>query len=208
MTTSDLTPRRRPRTSIRVRAALAGGLVFGLGAGLTVASWTDAAYVRTPSIVASSFALQTKVGSAAYSDAVTIAVPVAGIYPGASGAVYVPILVRTKTGSVSGTATFAHPASAATGLSSVLRYRVVRSVTCAASAFTAPPTPTWVVGGASSYPFVTTGQSAVAGPSLGANAGSEAAYCVEFSLNTGLTQATYAGQPSSTVAFTLTGTSS
>src|SRR6185503_102844 len=31
----------RPRASIRVRAALAGGLVFGIATSLTVASWTD-----------------------------------------------------------------------------------------------------------------------------------------------------------------------
>ena len=52
-----------PRASIKVRAALAGGLVFGLAAGLTVASWTDAERVGA-TFTASSFNLQTNVQSA------------------------------------------------------------------------------------------------------------------------------------------------
>ena len=50
----------RPRASIKVRAALAGGLVFGLAAGLTVASWTDAERVGA-TFTASTFNLQTSV---------------------------------------------------------------------------------------------------------------------------------------------------
>jgi hypothetical protein len=187
-----------------VRAALAGGLVLGLGAGLTVASWTDAAYVGSPVIMASSFALQTKTGTAAYTDATTVAVAVSGVYPGSSGAVYLPILVRTKPGSVAGSVTFAHAASASSGLGAVLRYRVVRSANCAASAFTGSPL--WVAGGASSFPFVTSAQPAVAGPALAADAGSEAAYCVEFTLDTGLAQASYQGAAAA-VSFAFTGTS-
>ena len=55
----------RPRASIKVRAALAGGLVFGLAAGLTVASWTDAERVGA-TFTASTFNLQTSVQGAAY----------------------------------------------------------------------------------------------------------------------------------------------
>jgi hypothetical protein len=189
-----------------VRAALAGGLVFGLGAGLTVASWTDAARVHSPALTASVFGIEVKAGSGSYSGlATSVTVNVTGVYPGTTGAVYLPILVRTTAGSVAGTVSFAHPASGASGLAPVLRYRVVRSASCAASAFTGSPT--WVVGDASTFPLVTTAQPAVAGPAVAANGGSEAAYCVEFTLPTGLTQATYQGT-SAAVTFTLTGTSS
>jgi predicted ribosomally synthesized peptide with SipW-like signal peptide len=186
-----------------VRAALAGGLVLGLGAGLTVASWTDAALVKG-TVSAGTLQLETKPGAAAYSSSATVSATVSGVYPGTSGAVYLPILVRTSATSVAGTVSFSHAATTAGGLSSVLRYRVIRSATCAATAFTTG-TPTWVVGNATTFPLVTTAQSAVAGPSLLAQAGSSEAYCVEFSLSTGLTQATYQGASSNPVAFTFTG---
>ena len=56
----------RPRTSIRVRAALAAGLVMGVAAGMTVASWTDAEFV-SGQFTASSFGIEVNVNGAGYS---------------------------------------------------------------------------------------------------------------------------------------------
>lgn len=201
--TTGVTTSLRPRASLRVRAALAGGLVLGLGAGVTVASWTDAASV-TGAISAGRLQLETQVSGGAFTSATTVAAAVSGVYPGTTGAVYLPIVVRTAPTSVAGTVAFSHAATTAGGLSSVLRYRVIRSATCTAGAFTSG-SPVWVVGGPASFPLVTTGQAAVVGPSLPAQGGGTAAYCVEFSLPTGLTQATYQGTVSNPVALTFTG---
>ncbi|HWM34874.1 MAG TPA: SipW-dependent-type signal peptide-containing protein [Pseudolysinimonas sp.] len=201
--TTGVTTSPRPRASLRVRAALAGGLVLGLGAGATVASWTDAASV-TGAVTAGMLLLETRVGAGDFTPATTVAATVSGIYPGTTGAVYLPVVVRTAPTSVSGTVSFSHAATTAGGLSSVLRYRVIRSATCTSGAFSTG-SPVWVVGGPASFPLVTTAQPAVAGPVLPAQGGGTAAYCVEFSVPTGLTQATYQGTSSTPVALTFTG---
>ncbi len=197
------------RTSIRVRAALAGGLVFGLATGLTVASWTNAEYV-TSTLTASRFDVEASVNGGAYSNAASVAIPVSGVYPGPTGARYVSVQLRTTTPSVAGAVTFRHPAIASPGtLAAVLRYRVVQSTaTCASAVFTAGAT--YLVGSSSSYASVGTPvTTAVAAGSVAPDSGGGTGLCLEFSLPaTGVAQATYAGTSSGAMSFLLTGTSS
>jgi predicted ribosomally synthesized peptide with SipW-like signal peptide len=196
---------RRPRASLRVRAALAGGLVLGVSAGLTVASWTDAEYTSA-SFTASSFGMQSSVNAAAFTTSATLNASVSGLYPSAtltSGNAYVSLRVKTTASSVAGQVRLS--AAAATGsLAPVLRYRIVQAATCNAAAFTGSPA--YVVGGASSYQAASSALSPTAALSLAAAAGTGRDFCIEFSIPTGTSQATYGGA-SAVVPFTVSGSS-
>jgi predicted ribosomally synthesized peptide with SipW-like signal peptide len=178
----------RPRVSIRVRAALAGGLVLGLGAGLTVASWTDAEFVKG-TFTASAFGLQTSAQGGAYSAVNSVTGSVAGIYPGSLA--YIALKVKTAAVSTAGTVSLSATANS-TGLAAVLRYRIVRTLgACTATAFTVSPV--YVVGGAASYQQVNAALAATTGIAVGANASSEVGYCIELGIPLGTVQATYQG---------------
>lgn len=198
-------PQTRPHASIRVRAALAGGLVFGLGAGLTVASWTDAEFTRS-TFTASAFGVQSSVNGAAFTTNASISATASGLYPSATlttGRQYISLRVQTTAASVAGTVQLG--ATAATGtLAPVLRYRIVLATTCNATAFTG--TPTYVVGGASSYQAANVALAATTALSLAAAAGTGRDFCLEFSIPTGSAQATYGGATAS-LPITITGTS-
>src|SRR5882757_5884777 len=90
----------RPRASIKVRAALAGGLVFGLAAGLTVASWTDAERVGA-TFTASSFDVQSSLQGGTFTNAATVSGNVSGLYPGSVA--YISLKVKTVAVSAAGT---------------------------------------------------------------------------------------------------------
>ena len=179
--TAPRPPRRR--ASIRVRAALAGGLVFGLAAGLTVASWTDAEFVGT-TFTAGTIDLQVKAGTAAYTNAATISATVTDVFPGATGAAYLPVLVQTTTPSVAGTVTMTHSAFTGTGLTASLRYRVIRAATCNAAAFTAAAAGDYVVGTSTltAAPLVSAAMTPTVIGTASANSGSTISLCFEFSL--------------------------
>jgi hypothetical protein len=198
-------PQVRPRTSIRVRAALAGGLVFGLGAGLTVASWTNAEFTGA-TFTASAFGVQSSVNGAGFTTSSTLAATVTGLYPSAtltSGNSYVSLRVRTTATSIAGSVQLS--AAAATGaLAPVLRYRIVQTATCNAAAFTGSPA--YVVGGAASYQAASAALSPTTALSLAAAGGTGRDYCIEFSIPAGTAQATYGGT-SAVVIYTVTGTS-
>lgn len=200
----------RPRASIRVRAALAGGLVLGLCAGLTVASWTDAEFV-TGTFTGSTFELETSLnGGTSYSNAATISPSATGVYPGTTGAVYIPVIVRTSSVSTGGTVSLSHAAiGSPTGLTSVLHYRVIRgAATCTASAFTGSAT--YVVGSSTftAAPLVSAALASTPGLALPAAAGTGITYCFEFSLAaSGLLQTTYQSTTTSTMTWTFSGTS-
>ncbi|MGV0110839.1 SipW-dependent-type signal peptide-containing protein [Arthrobacter sp. CP30] len=131
----------------RIRAVLAGALVLGVGGSATVASWTDSEYA-SGTFSASTFAIESTIANP-YAAAgpwtvneaapgATLAFNASGMYPG--GAVYAPIALRTRTGSVAGTTTLSGATVSNTSttpplLGSALVYRVVRSDVCAASAF-------------------------------------------------------------------------
>jgi predicted ribosomally synthesized peptide with SipW-like signal peptide len=179
----------RPRVSIRVRAALAGGLVLGLGAGLTVASWTNAEYVKG-TFTASSFDLQTSSQGGAYTGATSLTGNVTGLYPGSLA--YIALKVKTAAVSAAGTVSLSAAANS-TGLAAVLRYRIVQTLAaCTASSFTVPsPSASWVTGGGTSaYQQVSAALAATPGLAVGANASSEVGYCIELGMpSTGVAQA-------------------
>lgn len=201
------TPRSSaPRTSVKVRAALAAGLVFGVAAGLTVASWTDAEVVAND-FTTSTFALQTNPGTG-YVTTPAVTATATGVYPGASGAVYVPVFVKTVAGSVAGSVTLA--GAVGTGaLAPALRYRILpvaSTAACSKATFDAATTG-FLAGGTATYQAASAAFGPTAGRTVAANAGAEIGYCVEFSLPTGLVQATYQSTTAS-VVFTFAGTSS
>jgi predicted ribosomally synthesized peptide with SipW-like signal peptide len=193
----------RPRASIKVRAALAGGLVFGLAAGLTVASWTDAERVGA-TFTASSFDLQSSLQGATFTNSAAVTGNVAGLYPGSLA--YISLKVKTAAVSTAGTVSLSAAADSA-GLDAVLRYRIVRSApSCNAAAFTTDP---FVVGDAvPTYHQVNVALAATPGLALTANAGTEIDYCIELGMPaTGVAQGTYAGA-SGVVTWNIIGTSS
>ena len=191
-----------PRASIRVRAALAGGLVLGLASGLTVASWTDAESVGS-TFTASSFNLQTSVQGGTYSGATSVTGTVAGLYPGSLA--YISLKVKTAAVSAAGTVSLSATANA-TGLDAVLRYRIVRSLAaCTATVFTGSPV--YVVGGASTYQAVSSALAATPGIVVAANASTEVGYCIELGMPTGVDQTTYQGA-SGVPTWNIIGTSS
>lgn len=119
----------------KVKAVLAGGLVLGVGAAVTLASWTDQAYVDA-TFGTSSFNIQvdTQGGGEAWVEADTEAaasdlvfsVGVEALVPG--GTVYAPVSLQTDpAGSVAGTVTLEGAAAGAGGdeaLFDALRYTV------------------------------------------------------------------------------------
>jgi predicted ribosomally synthesized peptide with SipW-like signal peptide len=200
-------PPTGPRTSIRVRAALAGGLVLGLAAGMTVASWTDAEFAgRT--FTASTFGIETSINGAAYSATASPSVSVSGLYPSATvttGNAYVSLKVRTLSTSIAGNVSLAAVANAGTGLAPVLRYRIVATASaCVSGVFTAGAT--YVAGTFSTYQPVASALSATPARPVAAAGGTEQAYCIELSIPPGSAQGTYAGT-SAVLTLNVTGTS-
>ncbi len=194
----------RPRASIRVRAALAAGLVFGITAGLTVASWTDAEFVRS-TFTASTFNLQTSVNGAAYSAVSPVSATAAGIYPGSSGTRYVSLKVKTAAVSTAGTVSLSAAANGGGGLTPALRSRIVVTADpCTSGVFTAGAT--YIAGGFAGYQMVSAAMPASPALAVAANGGSEASYCIELSIATAAAQGTYQGT-AATATWAVTGQS-
>ena len=177
---------------LRVRALLAGGLVLGIGAAVTLAAWNDSEFA-TANITTSTFNTESSVGGTAYVDNVTspgtsVTLPVGAFSPGTTG--YLPVLVRTKATSIAGTVALGGAVFTGTDaalLSTAFVYRVVRTTaTCDATAFTG--TPTWVVGTstASAAPALTVGQNGgvtnVVAAGAPAAPGTATGFCFEVTL--------------------------
>lgn len=182
----------RLRKPTRLRALLAAGVVLGVGATATLAGWTDVEYSRG-TFTSSVFDTESSVNSAAYADnAVSpgATVTVSGAFsPGVSA--YVPVLIRTKAASISGTITVNGATLGGTDaatLGSALVYRVVRTTgTCAATAFTGSPA--YVVGGAATTRALTVGQETgvvnTIAAATSAAPGAATGFCFEVTLPTG-----------------------
>lgn len=201
-------PSVRRRVSQRVRAALAGGLVFGLGAGLTVAAWTESEYV-TSTFTAGEMRLQLDVG-AGYQQTSTVSAAVAGVFPGSTGTVYQPVRIQTTSTSVAGAVTMSHAAFTGSGITSGLRYRVIRAATCNAAAFASAVAGDYVIGTSTltTAPLVTTAATNVAIGAAAAKSTSTLSLCFEYSL-LAAASATYMGTTSTpAMTWTFTGTSS
>jgi len=194
-----------PATASRARLRL----VLGAGAATTLASWTDVEY-GTGSFTSARFATESSVNGGAYADnsaapggTVTVAGPFA---PGVSA--YIPVLIRTKPGSVAGTVSLGGATLGGTDASTLgaaLVYRVVRTTgTCAASAFAGSPT--FVVGAAGTTRALTAGQEtgvvstlAAATPTV---AGTPTGFCFEVTLPTGAANSLQGRSASATWPFT------
>ncbi|UAJ78814.1 hypothetical protein IT072_16515 [Leifsonia sp. ZF2019] len=185
-------PRSRSVRALRLRAVLASGLVLGVGAAVTLASWTDNEFA-TGAFQTSVFNTQSSVNGGAYTDnsvspgaTFTVAGPFA---PGVSS--YLPVLIQTTANSVAGTTVLNGAVlggSDAATLGAALVYRVVRTTaTCNAAAFTGSPA--FVVGAAGTTRALTAGQeTGVTNPLAAATSSSPGAatgFCFEVTLPAG-----------------------
>jgi predicted ribosomally synthesized peptide with SipW-like signal peptide len=204
----DGTSSSRLSRSTKLRAALAAATVLGLTAGITAASWSDAEYT-SGGFTASTFGIQANVAGTGFADHPTapgaaFTFDAVGVYAGWTG--YTPVVLRTIPASLAGTGTLSGAtlggADAAT-LGAALRYRVVLSATCDATAFTGGST--FLVGTTSTaVPLTTAQQSGTI--SLTAAQASTTPLCFELSLPS-TAPATLAAK-TATARWTITGTSS
>lgn len=144
---------RPPFRARRTRALLAGGLVLGLGATSTLASWTDDEHAHAH-FSSSRFDVESSVDGTIYADhpaapGATITFHGTDMSPGSHR--YGFLLIRTRAGSEAGTLTLGAAAvTNGTGdtaplLGTALTYRAVETTgSCDASAFAG--TPQWVTG--------------------------------------------------------------
>lgn len=170
---------------LRLRAVLAGGLVFGVGAAATLAAWTDREY-GTGTFTASTFdtestsaASSTGWASNVTSPGATLAFNATGMSPGTLQ--YATLNVRTTlTTNVAGNVVLTSTTPTGT-LPAVLEYRAIRTplttTTCNAGAFTAGST--YIAG--TSVPAYQSSSTvpAVAVQSPVAAANGEIRYCFE-----------------------------
>jgi len=151
--------RARRGGHIRLRAVLAGGLVLGVAAAVTVAAWTDTEFGKA-TLTTSTFATQSSANGTTFasnpaSPGATLAFAATAMLPTVSS--YALLDVRTTAATnVAGTVRLTS-ATAAGSLGPALEYRAIRTTTattCNAAAFTG--TPTFVAGAATTYLAVTT----------------------------------------------------
>lgn len=198
MAGSDARPADRMRTRrLRIRAALAGGLVLGLGATATVAAWTDGEFARS-TVSAATFGIQGSTDGTTWSDnpstapaSLTFSGQVPPFVPGNAG--FVRYGIRTVAGSAAGTSTFLAPAldgvgttgaelAADTALRDALRYSVriiPAATTCDAAVFAGAGVGTAV---ATDQLLTATPTGAGVTQPLAASTGSPLFYCIRLGL--------------------------
>lgn len=205
----------RRGTFTKVRAALAGALVLGAGATMTLASWTDTEFA-TGSFATSRFDTQSSIDNSVWADntsapGATITFAGTGMSPDTHRYGYV--LIRGKANSVAGTLTFAAPTvtngatDASPFLGSALQYKAVAisAAGCSSSTFSTG-TPTYIVGSAAAYTsLAAAGSTGVALPAATASPGAPAGYCFDVYLPAGAD--TQLQGKSVTVTWTVTATS-
>lgn len=173
-----------------IQGSLASGLILGLAATPTLASWTDSEFAGG-TFIASTFDTESNVNGAGYagnhtSTGPTVSFTLPGFGPGDTR--FYSVLIRTTPGSVAGTttlngATLSGPDAATLGAAFV--YRVIRTTaTCNSFAFSG--TPTFVVGSASVQRPLTSGQEiGVVNPLAAATVslpGTPTGFCFELTL--------------------------
>lgn len=193
-TSARPTSRRRTRENRkrlrnrRIKAILAGGLVFGVGATATVAAWTDTE-TANGSFAAGRFNIELSVDGTAWTSNPSMVFNAGNMYPGSK--VYAKVLVKTTSNTtmkgdvkVSGGGI----GSPGTGIGNSLAYRAVTQATtvggmngftCGEASFTGSPQ--YVLGGASRIPLKT-GVESGSTQSLSSAAASVQAYCFEVAL--------------------------
>ena len=176
MTSTTITSRSR-----RIRAVLAGGLVLGAGAAITLAAWNDSEHTAATftagrfgvvgSTDGSSFADHATSGAAA---SLAFTAPVGAMAPGST--VYALFAVKTVSPSVAGQVQLVSDNAGITGLGPSLRYSVsvISGTTCNSTTFAAG---TLVVPATSLLTANGTGPQA-----LSADGGSTVNYCFAVTL--------------------------
>ena len=194
---------RSKNTRGKVFALLSGGLILGLGATATLASWNDSEWVNggvdasTSGVILSTFQVQQNRGTG-WSDFDTtpggshaFTAPTTGLTPG--DAAYTQVSLRTTSDSIAGTVELQAGAADTSGafpatdsaLWSALRLRVVVTTgapgACALASFA--PGATFVVGDATSGVAMSTAGSLTR--SLSAAGANQQNYCFQLLLPTG-----------------------
>lgn len=178
--------RRRGLALRRIRAVLAGGLVLGVGATMTLASWNDGEYATgtftagkfdvVGSINGTSFASHATVGTAI---AMTFAptADAAALAPGKT--VYALFSVKTTNPSVAGTVKLTASTYAAGTLADYLTYGVktVTAAQCASAADYSAAGSTVVIADGAAL-----STSAVGSQALSANGGNQVNYCFAITM--------------------------
>jgi len=166
--------------SRRIRALLAAGLVFGVGATMTLAAWNDSEYGST-TFTAGRFDIVGATDGTTFSShpvgtpaALTCTAPFNAMVPGST--VYSLFSVRTANPSVAGSLQLSVASTTGTGLATFLRYgvRTIAGTACNATTYAAG---TSVVPDSSAMNTAGTVTQAVA-----ANSGSTTNYCFAVSL--------------------------
>lgn len=166
--------------SRKIRAVLAGGLVFGVGATMTLAAWNDSENANA-TFTAGRFDIVGATDGATFSShpvgapaALSFSAPFSAMAPG--NTVYALFSVRTANLSVAGTLQLSVTSTAGTGLGTSLRYgvRTIAGTACNASTY---PAGTAVVPDNSTMATAGTGTQAVA-----ANSGTTVNYCFAVTL--------------------------
>lgn len=169
--------------SRRIRAVLAGGLVFGVGATMTLAAWNDSEHGNA-TFTAGRFDIVGAIDGATFSShpvgtpaALSFSAPFSTMAPG--NTVYSLFSVRTANPSVAGTLQLSVTSTAGTGLGTYLRYgvRAIAGTTCNSTTY---PAGTAVVPDNSTMSIGGTGTQAVA-----ANGGTTVNYCFAVTLPAG-----------------------
>lgn len=198
---------RRPGTGFRrLRAVLAGGLVLGVGATLSLAAWNDSEYA-TANFVASVFNTESNSGTGwahnTTAPGATLTFAATGMSPEVSH--FALLDVRTTAAStVAGTVALNSSAEAG-ALADALQYRSVlisAATICDAAAFGG--TPTWIAGNASTY--IASGEMPVSTPStaIAAAAAQTLRYCFEVRIMPGTDNSFQGEEGTLTWGFTAT----
>lgn len=183
MTTRRGRREARRRRSHRIRAVLAGGLVFGIGAAATLAAWNDAEFA-TATFQAGRFGIVGATDGTAFTDhatagsaaALTFALAPTAMAPGST--TYALFSVKTANPSVAGTVQLTAGTPGGTGLATYLTYgvRTIAGTSCSAATY---PAGTAVVADGS---VVTANGSTT--QAVAANGVGQVNYCIAVTLPT------------------------
>jgi predicted ribosomally synthesized peptide with SipW-like signal peptide len=192
----------------RTRALLAGAVVLGVGASITLASWTDNEY-GSGSFSASTFTTESSTVAGVWASntsapGAALAFNASGMSPSVS--YYAWINVRTTAASNVGGTIRLSSSTTSGGLVPVLEYRAVRTsataTTCDATAFTGSPI--YIAGGAASYLAVTAVPGSPVNSAITSPSG-ELRFCFETRVQSGAANS-YQGT-TATVTWLLSATS-
>ncbi|MFE4834784.1 SipW-dependent-type signal peptide-containing protein [Arthrobacter sp. NPDC056691] len=200
--------RMRHRNFTRVRAVLAGALVLGMGASVTLASWSDSEYAAGK-FTASTFRLESSTESSTlpnlWKDSTegdaSLVVSAGGLSPEASK--YAWLKIRTTSSSTVGGKVTLASSTPVGDLSPVLEYRaVLTEATCDSGAFSGSAT--YIAGSSSAYRPATAVQDTPVASPIGAPLG-ELRYCFDVRIKQGADNS-YQGK-GATVTWLFTGIS-